>query len=475
MKLHRTLFVILLLSSMLLCAPHSRPVQADSDQPVRIQYLGLASFLITAPDGTQIITDPFSGAPYPFPRGTEADVVTVSHNHPDHKNVQAVGGTPLIIRDLEPQQVGMVQITGYPSQHGGAYSGNVNIYVFQIGDMKIVHLGAPDVAALTPDVITAIQDADVVFVPTLSISLEEAFPFLDQIHARTMIPMHYSEEANARFYGAPTLEEFLAVVPADLTVVPDVAALDVTTGMPDQVVTMTRADADALAAPAEEAAPADSATTIQYLGISSVLITAPDGTRIITDPFSGAPYSFPSETEADIVTISHGHPDHNFFMVVGGDPLIIRDVEPQQIGMVQITGYLAPHGGGGGGNVQLFVFQIGDVKIVHLGAPDVSKLDPETLAAIQDADVVLVPMLAIPLEEIFPFMDQIHARTMIPMHYSETADRRFYGAPTVEEFLTIVPSQTTIVEHVSQLDVTAGMPVKVVVMDRAEADTLQAQ
>ena len=67
---------------------------------MKIKYLGHAAFVITSDTGAKIITDPYEPNPtLTYGEITEsADVVTVSHGHPDHSNVAAVRGKPEVVR-----------------------------------------------------------------------------------------------------------------------------------------------------------------------------------------------------------------------------------------------------------------------------------------------------------------------------------------------------------------------------------------
>ncbi len=62
---------------------------------------------------------------------------------------------------------------------------------------------------------------------------------------------------------------------------------------------------------------------IKYFGHSSFLIKSKEA-KLVTDPFDEkmVGLSFP-KTEADIITVSHGHADHNKTNNVSGDPLVI--------------------------------------------------------------------------------------------------------------------------------------------------------
>ncbi|MER3461102.1 MAG: hypothetical protein C4303_08465 [candidate division GAL15 bacterium] len=67
---------------------------------MKITYFGHACFLLESREGKRILIDPFNEqVGYPVPR-VAADLVLVSHEHFDHNHVQAVTGSPRIIRGL---------------------------------------------------------------------------------------------------------------------------------------------------------------------------------------------------------------------------------------------------------------------------------------------------------------------------------------------------------------------------------------
>jgi L-ascorbate metabolism protein UlaG (beta-lactamase superfamily) len=202
------------------------------------------------------------------------------------------------------------------------------------------------------------------------------------------------------------------------------------------------------------------------------LITAPDGTRIVSDPYPDRrPVGLdplPSDLEADVVTVSHSHFDHNHVEGVGGEPQIIRDPGTYQVGIVGIAGYESGEGspsGPSGIPNTVFVFQIGDVKIVHMG--DAGKLvPPDLLAAVENADVIIVNVdgYVLPFDQFMEQMRQINARTIIPSHYSISADARFYTWATLDEFLETLPPNVVVAREGSQVQVTPGMPKQVTVL-----------
>jgi L-ascorbate metabolism protein UlaG (beta-lactamase superfamily) len=215
----------------------------ESVEPVRIQFLGRFSFLIIAPDGTRFVTDPYWQMPYDFPTGVQADVVTISHTHHDHSAYWLVEGDPIVINDLEPRQFGMTTITGYPSWHGmfrNQDMGPNTIYVFQIGDVKLVHLGDLKVIE-EEEIYDAITDADVVLANVgvaATLTHPELWALLERIQARTVVAAHWFVPAENVIEGV-SLKVFLKTIPPDLPLV-EVDELLVEPEMPNQVVVIAQ-------------------------------------------------------------------------------------------------------------------------------------------------------------------------------------------------------------------------------------------
>ena len=93
-------------------------------------------------------------------------------------------------------------------------------------------------------------------------------------------------------------------------------------------------------------------------------------------------------------------------------------------------------------------------------------IPPDLLAAVENADVIIVNVdgYVLPFDQFMEQMQQINARTIIPSHYSISADARFYTWATVEEFLETLPSDVVVVREGSEIQVTPGMPEQVAVL-----------
>jgi len=209
--------------------------------------------------------------------------------------------------------------------------------------------------------------------------------------------------------------------------------------------------------------------SLRYLGHSSFYLLASDGSRIVTDPYGNYPpfLTFPEGIEADLITISHAHADHTATGSVSGEAIVVREPTTTTIGQVKITGYPALHGEYQGTMVPniIFVFEFGGVKIVHLG--ELGKIESaDTLEAITDADVMLVPVgvvASMSHDQIQELIEQTRARTIIPQHFSLSAAQRWYELGTVDEFLAAMP-QDWLVRYEDELSVTTGMPREIVVL-----------
>jgi len=179
---------------------------------VRITYYGHSMFTIETPGGLTILTDPNEGIGYRAPSG-EIDIVTVSHEHFDHNKTE-VAPDARVIRGLTDdgdwaeidETIVDVQIRSFPSYHDGNQGddrGENSIFVFDIGDLRIVHAGDYGGDAAFEDLATleeyfeSTRFADVLLVPVgghFTIGPEAADALISSWRSRLSIPMHYRTE-----------------------------------------------------------------------------------------------------------------------------------------------------------------------------------------------------------------------------------------------------------------------------------------
>lgn len=181
---------------------------------------------------------------------------------------------------------------------------------------------------------------------------------------------------------------------------------------------------------------------IKYLGHSSFFIKSKDA-RLVTDPFdSSIGIKFP-KVEADIVTVSHQHEDHNQAKLVGGTPLVIDMPGEFEKNGVRITGYSSYHDkekGAQRGPDTLYKIEAEGISVLHCGDLGVV-LDDGFVDMIGDVDVLLIPVggfYTIDSSEAVELVKKIEPSIVIPMHYNQPRlDQKTFSKLTgVDDFLT---------------------------------------
>ncbi|MCJ7739728.1 MBL fold metallo-hydrolase [Candidatus Microgenomates bacterium] len=161
---------------------------------------------------------------------------------------------------------------------------------------------------------------------------------------------------------------------------------------------------------------------ITYLGHSAFRIKGKK-TSIVTDPFDPAVTGFkiPS-VQADIVTVSHEHKDHNNIKAVSGEPLVISGPGEYEVKGVRITGLRTYHDntkGGERGYNTVYRIEIDNVAIVHLG--DLGhKLSDKEIEILDGVDILMIPVggtYTINAAEAVEVISHLEPKVIIPMHY----------------------------------------------------------
>ncbi len=163
---------------------------------VEITSLGLSSFKITGKTAS-IVCDPYldSAVGLRFPR-VEADIVTISHDHSGHNNRGGVKGEFICFDSPGEYEIKETEITGIKSYHDqskGVVRGQNTIFVYEVDDIKICHLG--DLGHdLDSEQIEKIDGVDVLFIPVGSkvvLDAKQAAKVISAIAPKIVIPMHY--------------------------------------------------------------------------------------------------------------------------------------------------------------------------------------------------------------------------------------------------------------------------------------------
>jgi L-ascorbate metabolism protein UlaG (beta-lactamase superfamily) len=189
---------------MLTCAAVAAQPAPSS---ITITWLGHSTFVLNTSSGLKALLDPTNPGAYNPAPVDGLDVVTITHEHPDHNYIQMATGNPLIIRGLAQndfahvdQTIKGVRIRTVPAYHDseqGARRGKNALFVFEMPGLRIVHLG--DLGhKLDAQQVSAIGLVDILMTPVAggpTIDPKTAVEVINQLQARVIIPMHYATAA----------------------------------------------------------------------------------------------------------------------------------------------------------------------------------------------------------------------------------------------------------------------------------------
>lgn len=194
----------------------------------KITWGGQAYFQIAVSTGkdtqTNLVIDPFSEIGLRTPT-FEADVLLITHDHPDHNNTKATKGTPFLIEGPGEYEVKGIFIQGIPSFHDDAQGkerGKNVIYTIEAEGIRLCHLGDFGQKQLTDEQIEKIGTVDVLMIPVggvYTIAAADAPKIIGQLEPKIIIPMHY--ELPKLKFKLDSVEKFLkvmgknAIVPQD--------------------------------------------------------------------------------------------------------------------------------------------------------------------------------------------------------------------------------------------------------------------
>ena len=168
---------------------------------MKLTWYGHACFGLNSESGVLLITDPYNpthyGPSFTYALiGDEPDVVTISHQHPDHAYPEQFARRPKVIDTPGEHEFEDIDILGIPAFHDssrGVERGADIMFAITMDGLRVAHLG--DLGApLTPEQITAIGRSDLLMLPvggTFTIDWREAGDIVETLKPKITIPMHY--------------------------------------------------------------------------------------------------------------------------------------------------------------------------------------------------------------------------------------------------------------------------------------------
>jgi L-ascorbate metabolism protein UlaG (beta-lactamase superfamily) len=169
---------------------------------------------------------------------------------------------------------------------------------------------------------------------------------------------------------------------------------------------------------------------ITWYGHSCFRLTERGMATVVVDPYDSKAIGYaPLKLKADIVTVSHDAPGHNYTEAVKGTSHVITGPGEFEIGGVFITGVQTDGSGGKKAKDQvrntLYVFDYEGITVAHLG--DLKQVPTQAeIEALGTVNVALVPvgggggLNAAKAAEVISLLEP---NIVIPMHYS-TSDAK---------------------------------------------------
>lgn len=163
-----------------------------------IKWLGHACVRLRGRDVT-VLMDPVGPETGYRPAKQRADIVTVSHPHPGHRNLELVRPGFRLIEGPGEYEIRGTFITGIRTYHDseqGQRLGKNTIYVVDLDGVQVCHLG--DLGhLLSEEQAELLSDVDVLMVPVgggTTLDAERAVEVIGQIEPRIVIPLQFRTE-----------------------------------------------------------------------------------------------------------------------------------------------------------------------------------------------------------------------------------------------------------------------------------------
>ena len=187
---------------------------------MEITWYGRACFRLKGRHAT-VITDPCPPKTGFVAGKHDVDLLTISHDHPDHTYTRSISAGMTLTRPGEYEFADLL-VTGVRTWHdgeGGRERGENVIFAFEVDGVHVCHLG--DLGhLLTDEQIHEIGPIDVLLVPaggSTTISPAEAAKVVAQLEPKVVIPMHYATDGGSKdLLGPETFLHELATEPIRL-------------------------------------------------------------------------------------------------------------------------------------------------------------------------------------------------------------------------------------------------------------------
>lgn len=157
---------------------------------------------------------------------------------------------------------------------------------------------------------------------------------------------------------------------------------------------------------------------LTWYGLSCFRLTERKHAAVVTDPYNGKLGLTTPKLKADVVTISHNAPGHNYAAAVSGVQHCLNGPGEYEIGNVFITGIVTKSAAHANNNV-IYLFDYNGLKIAHLG--DMDKVPSQTeIEALEEVNILLLPVgggNSLNAAQASELVSMLEPNIVVPMHY----------------------------------------------------------
>ena len=194
---------------------------------MQVEWYGQSAFCLRG-DRATVFIDPFGdvspmterGMQFEYPpiTGVSADLLLVTHEHLDHNGVEAISGSPAVLRSTAGRlDSPLGEVVAVASEHddaAGTERGPNTIFVFELDGVRVCHFGDFGQGSLRDRQRAAIgEEVDLLFLPVgggPTVDAEQALAIAEELSPRWIVPMHYR---TPRIGFLETADGFLGLMP----------------------------------------------------------------------------------------------------------------------------------------------------------------------------------------------------------------------------------------------------------------------
>ena len=174
---------------------------------MQIKWLGNSSFLLKTSLSKKILIDPFTPLEF-LDLDTTIDIITLSKDFHKISNFDLTNNNAKIITNGETYCENNIKIKGYLSYSdniAGLKRGRNYIYIYEIDNLKICHLGYLG-HFLNEEMINTLKNLDILFLPiggNLCLNGNESFKLSELLNPKYIIPMCYKSSDYDFYFNGP--------------------------------------------------------------------------------------------------------------------------------------------------------------------------------------------------------------------------------------------------------------------------------